>query len=268
MTATTPSTLPYLSNFSLAGQVALVTGSGRGLGLEIARALAGSGAHVLLNGRDAATLEARVAEIRSEFGAAGGSASALAFDVSDRAAVRDAFARIERDHGRLDVLVQNVGQRNRKPLAELTDDEIVTLLDVDLASSLILAREAARLMLPRGRGRLIAVTSVAGQIARANDSVYAAAKAGLNGMVRALAAEYGPQGLTSNAIAPGFFATETNAAIVNDPERGAYFTNRTPMRRWGRPEEIAGAAVFLASAAASYVNGHVLVVDGGATILM
>nr|WP_295827379.1 SDR family oxidoreductase [uncultured Azospirillum sp.] len=261
MAATTPS---YLSTFSLAGQVALVTGSGRGLGLEIARALAESGAHVLLNGRDAATLEARVAEIAET----GGSASALAFDVADRAAVRDAFARIDREHGRLDVLVQNVGQRNRKPLADLTDDEIVTLLDVDLASSLILAREAARLMLPCRRGRLIAVTSVAGQISRANDSVYAAAKSGLNGMVRALAAEYGPHGLTSNAIAPGFFATETNAAIVSDPERGAYFANRTPMRRWGRPEEIAGAAVFLASAAASYVNGHVLVVDGGATILM
>ena len=196
------------------------------------KALAGSGAHVLLNGRDAATLEARVAEIE----AAGGSASVLAFDVSDRAAVRDAFARIAREHGRLDVLVQNVGQRNRKPLADLTDDEIVTLLDVDLASSLILAREAARLMLPRGSGRLIAVTSVAGQISRANDSVYAAAKSGLNGMVRALAAEYGPMGLTSNAIAPGFFATETNAAITGDPERSAYFANRTPMGRWGRPE--------------------------------
>ncbi|BAI75791.1 3-oxoacyl-[acyl-carrier-protein] reductase (plasmid) [Azospirillum sp. B510] len=264
MTGTTPSNLAYLSTFSLAGQVALVTGAGRGLGLEIARALAGAGAHVLLNGRDAATLEARVEEIATT----GGSASALAFDVSDRVAVRDAFARVGGEHGRLDVLVQNVGQRNRKPLTEMTDDEISTLLDIDLASSLILAREAARLMLPRGRGRLIAVTSVAGQIARANDSVYAAAKAGLNGMVRALAAEYGPHGLTSNAIAPGFFATETNAAITGDPERSAYFANRTPMRRWGRPEEIAGAAVFLASAAASYVNGHVLVVDGGATILM
>ncbi|MBP2299263.1 SDR family oxidoreductase [Azospirillum picis] len=261
MAATLP---PYLSTFSLAGQVALVTGSGRGLGLEIARALAGSGAHVLLNGRTAAPLEAGAADIA----AAGGTASVLAFDVSDRAAARAAFARIGREHGRLDVLVQNVGQRNRKPLTELSDDEISTLLDVDLVSGLILSREAARLMLPRGYGRMIAVTSVAGQIARANDAIYTAAKAGLAGMVRALAAEYGPHGLTSNAIAPGFFATETNAAIATDPERGAYFANRTPLRRWGRPEEIAGAAVFLASAAASYVNGHVLVVDGGATILM
>ncbi|NUB29810.1 SDR family oxidoreductase, partial [Azospirillum brasilense] len=181
---------------------------------------------------------------------------------------RDAYARIARDHGRLDVLVQNVGQRNRKPLTDFADEEISDLLNVDLAAGLILAREAARLMLPQGFGRLITVTSISGQIARANDAVYAAAKAGLAGMVRALAAEYGAKGLTSNAIAPGFFATETNAGITGNPALSAYFEGRTPMGRWGRPEEIAGAAVFLASPAASYVNGHVLVVDGGATILM
>lgn len=257
--------LPTLSKFSLEGRVALVTGSGRGLGLEIARAMAGAGAHVLLNGRDAERLEARAGEIR----AAGGRASALPFDVADRTAVRTAFAGIERDHGRLDVLVQNVGQRNRKPLADFSDEEIGALLDVDLASGLVLAREAARLMLPRGAGRLITVTSIAGgHVAKADDAVYSAAKAGLTGMVRALAVEYGPRGLTSNAIAPGFFATETNAGIVGDPTLSAYFENRTPLRRWGRPEEIAGAAVFLASDAASYVNGHVLLVDGGATIQM
>ena len=259
-----PRTAPDLSMFSLEGKVALVTGSGRGLGLEIARAMHRAGAHVLLNGRDGARLR-QAAE-----GFAGGPApvSVLPFDVADRGAVRDAFARIGREHGRLDVLVQNVGQRNRKPLLEFADDEILALLDVDLASGLVLAREAARLMLPQGQGRLIAVTSVAGQIAKAGDAVYTAAKAGLTGMVRALAAEYGPHGLTSNAVAPGFFATETNAAIAADPVAGAYFVQRTPMRRWGRPDEIAGAAVFLASPAASYVNGHVLVVDGGATILM
>lgn len=255
---------PYLAAFSLEDRIALVTGSGRGLGLEIARAMSGAGAHVLLNGRDAARLEAQAEAIR----AAGGRASVLAFDVADLAAVREAFARIAREMGRLDVLVQNVGQRNRKALAEFSDAEIDALLSVNLTSSLVLAREAAKLMLPRGSGRLIAVTSIAGQIARPNDAVYTAAKAGLAGMVRALAAEYGAAGITSNAIAPGFFATETNAAIVGDKDLSAYFEQRTPMRRWGRPEEIAGAAVFLASSAASYVNGHVLVVDGGATILM
>lgn len=257
-------TPPYLSRFELTGKVALVTGSGRGLGLDIARALAGAGAHVLLNGRNEAALH----EAADSIGAAGGSASCLPFDVSDAAGVRESFARIESEHGRLDVLVQNVGQRNRKPLADFTDEEIRGLLEVDLVAGLVLARESARLMLPRGEGRLIAVTSVAGQIARAGDAVYTAAKAGLAGMVRALAAEYGPHNITSNGIAPGFFATETNAAIVGDPEKGRYFAERTPMRRWGRPEEIAGAAVFLASPAASYVNGHIITVDGGATILM
>ncbi len=252
--------LPSL--FSLEGKVALVTGSARGLGLEIARALRGAGAHVLLNGRDGGRLREAAAAI------GGPGLSCLPFDVSDGEALRAAFATIEREHGRLDVLVHNVGQRNRKPLAEFADSEIRRLLDIDLAAGLSLAREAGRLMLPRREGRLITVTSVAGQVARANDAVYTAAKAGLAGMVRALAAEYGPHNITSNAIAPGFFATETNAGIVNDPAASAYFEKRTPMGRWGRPAEIAGAAVFLASPAASYVNGHVLVVDGGATILM
>ncbi|SMH62652.1 SDR family oxidoreductase [Azospirillum agricola] len=260
----TTATLPTLSMFSLAGKVALVTGASRGLGLEIARAMAGAGATVLLNGRDPARLEAAAARI----GETAGQVIPLPFDVADGAALRDAFAWIRREHGRLDVLVHNVGQRNRKPLADFADDEIRSLLDVDLTAGLVLAREAARLMLPRGEGRLIAVTSIAGQVAKANDAVYTAAKAGLTGMVRALAAEYGPHNITSNAIAPGFFATETNAGITGDPAASAYFEGRTPMRRWGQPPEIAGAAVFLASPAASFVNGHVLVVDGGATILM
>src|SRR5262249_19289651 len=135
-------------------------------------------------------------------------------------------------------------------------------------AGIALAREAAKLMLPRRHGRIIMVTSIAGVLGRANDAVYIAAKSGLDGLTRALAAEFGAEGITSNAIAPGFFATETNLPMVADPAVNAYYVGRCPMRRWGRPEEIAGAAVFLASDAASYVNGHVLTVDGGATILM
>ena len=255
---------PYLSNFSLAGKVALVTGGGRGLGLEIAKALAGSGAHVVINGRDRERLDATVAGIVE----AGGSASAAAFDVADAEALRAALTAIEAQRGQLDIVVGNVGQRDRRRLAECDDSALRGLIEVDLVSSLILAREAAARMVPRGTGRLIFVTSIASQMSSGRDAAYASAKAGLEGLVHALAVEYGASGITANGISPGFFATETNAALANDPARSAYFERRTPLRRWGRPEEIGGAAVFLASAAASFVNGHILVVDGGTTSQM
>jgi gluconate 5-dehydrogenase len=257
--------LPTLQRFALTGKIILVTGAGRGLGFEIAKALAGAGGHVILNGRDTARLDAAAARIAE---AGGGSVEILPFDIADSAALNAAFAVIAAKHGRLDVLVNNVGARNRKPLLEFSDAEIRALLETDLVAGLSLARESARLMLPRKSGRLIAVTSISGTLARAGDGVYPAAKAGLTGMVRSLAAEFGPHGITSNAIAPGFFATETNARFAEDPVLSSSFERRTPMGRWGRPEEISGAAVFLASDAASFVNGHVLTVDGGTSIMM
>ncbi|HVH78483.1 MAG TPA: SDR family oxidoreductase [Stellaceae bacterium] len=255
---------PYLANFSLEGKTALVTGAGRGLGFEIAKAMAGAGAHVVVNGRDRSRLDAACRSV----GEAGGSASPAAFDIADAEALRSALDAIERERGRLDIVVGNVGQRDRRRLAECSDDDLRCLISVDLVASLILAREAAERMLPRGGGRLIFVTSIASIMSSGRDASYAAAKAGLEGMIHALATEYGPNGITANGISPGFFATETNAALAQDPKRSAYFERRTPLGRWGRPEEIAGAAVFLASAAASFVNGHILVVDGGTTSKM
>lgn len=257
-------TFPYLQHFSLEGKVALVTGSARGLGLEIARAMAGSGAHVILNGRDENSLSSAVQAIT----ALGQSASALTFDITDFTAIKTAFATIAATHGRLDILVSNAGARNRKPLLDFTDEEIQSMVHANLSAGYVLAREAARLMVPQRSGRLIAITSIAGQVARSGDPVYPGAKHGLTGMMRALAAEYGPLGITSNAIAPGGFATEANAAALADPKIRDHFANRTPLGRWGRPQEIAGAAVFLASEAASYVNGQVLTVDGGMSIAM
>lgn len=248
-----------LARFSLKDKVALVTGAGRGLGLEIAKALAGAGAHVYVNGRDAGRLAAPVAAIAAE----GNSAEALAFDVASESAVVDAFAGIARAHGRLDILVNNVGLRNRKAAMELTLDEVRTLIDADLVSAFLTAREAAKLMITRKWGRIINVTSIAGPLARNGDPAYAAAKAGLAGLTRALAADFGPHEITVNGIAPGFFATETNAAIAADKDLGATYSRRTMLGRWGRPEEISGAAVFLASEAASFVTGHILTVDGG-----
>lgn len=254
----------YLQTFALDGQIALVTGSARGLGWEIARALAGCGAHVVLNGRDAASLHARADTLHT----AGLAASVATFDVGDATAMRAALAQLEYNHGRLDILVNNVGARHRQLLQDFCDTDISALLHTNLTAAILLAREAARLMLRQRSGRLIAITSIAGHVARPGDAVYTAAKAGLTGMVKALAAEYGPHGITSNAIAPGGFATEANAALVADPQAGAHFASRTPAGRWGRPDEIAGAAVFLASSAASYVNGQVIAVDGGMTIAM
>ena len=255
-------TLPYLRNFDLTGQVALVTGSARGLGFCITRALAGCGARVLINGRNAQAAAAAAGELA----AAGLDAHALPFDVSDDAAMAQAFERIDREHGRLDILVNNVGARNRKTLADTSVAEIRALIDTDLVAGILLAKLAAERMARQGSGRLIAITSVVGELARSGDAVYPAAKQGLTGMVRALAAEFGGRGITSNAIAPGTFATETNAEMIADPDVGPRVAARNPTGRWGEPEEIAGAAVFLASPAASYVNGHVLVVDGGLSI--
>ena len=245
--------------FDLRGRVALVTGASQGLGLEIAAALARAGAHVVLNGRQAERLEAAGERIRRD----GGTASPHAFDIADPGAVTAAFERIEVDFGGLDILVSNVGIRHRLPLAKITTEDFCRVLDVNLVAPFQLAKAAVRLMTARGRGRVIMVTSIAGPLGRANDAAYIAAKGGLAGFVRALAVEFGPRGITTNAIAPGYFATETNAAMIDDPEVEDFVRRRIPLQRWGEPKEIAGAAVFLASDAASYVNGHVLTVDGG-----
>ncbi len=245
--------------FDLTGQVALVTGAARGLGRAIAAALAGQGALVLLNGRDPASLEAAVEAIRAD----GGAARALPGDITDPAAREALFARIRADHRRLDILVNNAGARARKDLADFAPGDIERVTGTNLFAPFEMSRLAATMMIAQGGGRIINIASIAGPIARGGDAAYTASKAGLVGLTRALAAELGPHAITVNAIAPGFFATEANTAMTADPEVAAWLAGRTSLGRWGEVGEIGGAAVFLASGAASFVTGHVLVVDGG-----
>jgi gluconate 5-dehydrogenase len=191
----------------------------------------------------------------------GNNATALAFDVTDAAAVRAAFSQIER----LDILVNNAGIIPRKPVLETTDEDWQSVIDANLTSYFRMSREAARLMVPQGRGRIIMVSSIMGLLARPTIPGYVTSKSALHGLTRALAVELAPHGVTVNSLAPGFVPTDATAALHADAKFNEWISGRAPLGRWCAPEELAGPAVFLASNAASYVTGHVLVVDGGLT---
>ena len=238
---------------SLEGRIALVTGAARGLGFAIAQRLVRAGASVWLNGRDRAALDDAADRI-------GGDARVLAFDIGDDEATAAAFKTLAEDG--LDILVNNVGQRDRRSLAQLRREDMAAMLATNLVAPFDLARRAVPLMEARGYGRIVNITSIAAEIAR-GDILYTASKGGLAALTRAFAAELGGTGITVNAVAPGYFATEANEEMSTDPGIAQHLERRTSLGRWGDPGEIGGAVAFLASPEASYITGHTLAVDGG-----
>ena len=247
--------------FGLEGRVALVTGSSGGIGLALAKGLAGAGATVVVNGRHADTVDAVVAELK----ASGLKAHSSVFDVTDAAAARVAVASIESDIGPIETLINNAGIQRRGPLEDYPEATWRELMSANVDSVFYVGQAVAKHMIPRKRGTIVNVASVQSELARANIAPYTASKGAVKMLTKGMATDWGKHGLRINALAPGYFKTVLNQALVEDEKFSAWLAARTPMGRWGDVDELVGAAIFLSSPASSFVNGHVLYVDGGIT---
>ncbi|MEM7286141.1 MAG: glucose 1-dehydrogenase [Actinomycetota bacterium] len=250
--------------FSLVDRVALVTGSSRGIGLALARALAAAGATVVLNGRDGDALRSAADALTSD----GLDVRHRRCDVTELGQVEAMIEGIETEIGPLEILVNNAGAQQRGPFLEFAPDDFRSLLEINLVAPFVVAQAAGRRMAARGHGKIINVCSVQSQLGRPTIVPYTATKGGLKLLTRGLCADLGPAGIQVNAIAPGYFATELTRALVDDAEFSAWVEQRTPAGRWGDVDELAGAAVFLAADASSFVNGQILYVDGGMTAVV
>lgn len=243
--------------FDLTGRRALITGSSQGIGLALAKGLAAAGAEVVLNGRDRSKLEAAAASIPG--------AQVLVFDVVDHSAVRAAVDGFEAGSGAIDILVNNAGMQYRAPLEDFPADAFNLLLQTNVASVFNVGQACARHMIGRGAGKIINIASVQTSLARPSIAPYTATKGAVGNLTKGMCTDWAKYGLQCNAIAPGYFDTPLNAALVADPEFSSWLEKRTPAGRWGQVDELVGACIFLASDAASFVNGHTLYVDGGVT---
>ncbi|KPL52575.1 gluconate 5-dehydrogenase [Prosthecomicrobium hirschii] len=246
-----------LELFDLKGKRALVTGSSQGIGLALAKGLAAAHAEVVLNGRDAVKLAAAADTIPG--------ARILAFDATDHAAARAAVDRFEAETGPIDILVNNAGMQHRAPLEDFPEEAFQRLLQTNIASVFNVGQACARHMIARRAGKIINIASVQTALARPSIAPYTATKGAVGNLTKGMATDWARHGLQVNAIAPGYFDTPLNAALVADPAFSAWLEKRTPAGRWGKVEELVGACIFLASDASTFVNGHVLYVDGGIT---
>ena len=246
-----------LQLFDLTGRRALITGSSQGIGLALAKGMAAAGAEIVLNGRDAAKLTSAAATLPG--------AHMLPFDATDHDAVRNAVDQFEADIGPIDILVNNAGMQHRAPLEDFPAEAFERLLQTNIASVFHVGQAVARHMIRRKRGRIINIASVQTALARPSIAPYTATKGAVGNLTKGMATDWAKHGLNCNAIAPGYFDTPLNAALVADPAFTSWLEKRTPAGRWGNVEELVGACIFLASDAASFVNGHILYVDGGIT---
>ena len=243
--------------FDLTGRRALITGSSQGIGLALAKGLAKAGASIVLNGRDPAKLAVAAEQVPGS--------SILAFDVVDHTAVRQAVDGFEAEFGAIDILVNNAGMQYRGALEEFPADAFNLLLQTNVASVFNVGQACARHMIGRGAGKIINIASVQTALARPSIAPYTATKGAVGNLTKGMCTDWARYGLQCNAIAPGYFDTPLNAALVSDPEFSAWLEKRTPAGRWGNVDELVGACIFLASPASSFVNGHTLYVDGGIT---
>ncbi len=250
--------------FNLAGRTALITGGSRGIGLAIAEGLADAGASLILNGRDKDTLAAAA----DRLAARGASVRIAAFDVTDSEQVRNAIAQLEEDGAGIDILVNNAGIQRRAPLHEFADEDWHELMRANLDSVYFVSKAVVPQMIARGRGKIINIASVQAELARPTIAPYAASKGAVRNLTRGMCADWARFGIQVNAIAPGYFDTPLNKALVEDPAFDAWLCGRTPAGRWGRLSDLHGAAVLLASAASDYINGQTIFVDGGMTVVV
>jgi gluconate 5-dehydrogenase len=250
-----------LESFRLNGRRALITGSSSGIGLALARALGQAGAALILNGRNEGKLQAAAQLLRAE----GLSVSTAAFDVTDAQAVSQGIDAIEASQGSIDILVNNAGMQIRGPLHEFVDADWHTLMRTNLDSVYFVGKTVAQKMIPRGCGKIINICSVQSELGRPGIAPYTASKGAVKMLTKGMAIDWGQFGITVNGLGPGYFKTELTEKLVADPAFTGWLVGRTPSRRWGDVEDLGGAAVFLASDASCFVNGHILYVDGGVT---
>ena len=249
-----------LSLFDLSGRTALVTGSSRGIGFALAQGLAEAGARVIVNSRQRDVVDAAVARLT----ALGLQAEGAAFDVADEAAVQAAFAGFDERGLAIDILINNAGIQHRQPLVDVSLEDWHRVINTNLTAAFIVGRTAARRMIARqSGGKIINIGSLTSEAARATVAPYTVAKGGIKMLSKAMAAEWAQFGIQANSIGPGYILTDMNEALVNNVAFDAWVKASNPAQRWGRPDELVGTAIYLASNASNYVNGQIIYVDGG-----